>query len=134
MRVVVDTNIFVSAALKSQSLPVIAILRAVEKGTLLKSRETEAQLLQVLARPRLAALFLPGAVEWCKIIIGAAQLIDITETVQACRDSTDDKFLALAVNGRADIILSGDADLLVLNPFRGIAVLDPASFLRTTPP
>ena len=43
----------------------------------------------------------------------------ITERVAACRDPKDDKFLELAVNGRADLIVSGDADLLVLDTFRG---------------
>nr|WP_294518875.1 putative toxin-antitoxin system toxin component, PIN family [uncultured Rhodopila sp.] len=48
----------------------------------------------------------------------------------ACRDPTDDKFLELAVNGRTDLILTGDADLLVLNPFRGIPILAPAIFVQ----
>ena len=47
------------------------------------------------------------------------ELIDIVETVIACRDRKDDKFLELAVNGRADYIITGDQDLLVLHPFAG---------------
>jgi predicted nucleic acid-binding protein len=42
---------------------------------------------------------------------------------------TDDKFLELAVSGHADFIVSGDADLLVLNPFRDIAIIPPATFV-----
>ena len=42
--------------------------------------------------------------------------------------TTDDKFLELAVNGRTDLILTGDKDLLVLNPFRGIPIVAPATF------
>jgi uncharacterized protein len=48
----------------------------------------------------------------------------------ACRDPTDDKFLELAVNGNADIVLTGDADLLALNPFRGIPIVAPGSFIQ----
>jgi predicted nucleic acid-binding protein len=44
-----------------------------------------------------------------------------------CRDPTEDKFLALAVDGRADLILTDAADLLVLNPFRGIPVVAPVT-------
>jgi uncharacterized protein len=44
----------------------------------------------------------------------------------------DDKFLELAVNGRADLIISGDADLLALNPFRDIPILTPAAFMQRT--
>ena len=54
----------------------------------------------------------------------------LTERVTACRDATDDKFLELAVNGKADVIVSGDADLLVLNPFRGIPIVTPAAFVQ----
>ena len=50
-------------------------------------------------------------------MIAAAELVTITERIAACRDPTDDKFLELAVN-HADVIVSGDGDLLALNPFR----------------
>jgi predicted nucleic acid-binding protein len=49
--------------------------------------------------------------------------------VQGCRDPRDDKFLEVAFNGRADVIISGDADLLDLNQFRGIPILSPRDFL-----
>lgn len=48
----------------------------------------------------------------------------------ACRDPTDDKFLELAVNGHADLIVTGDGDLLVLNPFRDIPIVTPAMFVQ----
>jgi predicted nucleic acid-binding protein len=54
----------------------------------------------------------------------------MTERVVECRDPTDDKFLELAVNGRADLILTGDNDLLVLKPFRGIPIVAPAAFVQ----
>jgi hypothetical protein len=55
---------------------------------------------------------------------------EITEYVTVCRDPTDDKFLDLAINGRADLILTGDKDLLVLNPFRGITIVAPVTFAK----
>ena len=53
----------------------------------------------------------------------------IDERIAVCRDPTDDKFLELAVNGKADLIVTGDADLLVLNPFRDIPIVAPATFV-----
>jgi predicted nucleic acid-binding protein len=50
--------------------------------------------------------------------------------LQACRDPRDDKFLALAVAGHADCIITGDKDLLALHPFRGIAILTPMAYLE----
>jgi len=58
-------------------------------------------------------------------LLAAAELVTITERIVACRDPTDDRFLELAVNGHADFIVSGDADLPVLNPFRGIPIVTP---------
>ena len=49
--------------------------------------------------------------------------------VRECRDPKDDKFLELALNGRADLIITGDADLLVLNPWRGIEIVTPREYL-----
>ncbi len=54
----------------------------------------------------------------------------LAEAVAGCRDPNDDKFLELAVNGRADLIVSGDEDLLVLGAFRGIPIMTPARFGR----
>jgi predicted nucleic acid-binding protein len=50
--------------------------------------------------------------------------------VKGCRDPKDDKFLEIALNGHADLIISGDKDLLDLNPFRGIPILSPAGYLK----
>ena len=57
-------------------------------------------------------------------------MVNITEHIAACRDPKDDKFLELAVSGRADLIVSGDQDMLALNPFRGIPIVTPAAFVR----
>jgi len=119
--VVLDTNVLVSAALKQQSMPGMAALLVERRGGLLKSLATEQQLFEVVARPRLASLIDPET---------QAELVTIAERVVACRDSTDDKFLELAVNGHADLIVSGDADLLALNPFRDIPIVTPAVFVQ----
>jgi putative PIN family toxin of toxin-antitoxin system len=133
MRVVVDTNVFISAALKEKSPPGMTVHIAAESGTLLKSTITERELFVTLARPRLAPLIPPHFREWLGELLAAVELVTITERIIACRDPKDDKFLELAVNGHADLIVSGDADLLALNPFRGIPIITPASFVRGVP-
>jgi putative PIN family toxin of toxin-antitoxin system len=57
--------------------------------------------------------------------------IDIKESIRICRDPNDDKFLELAVNGKAECIISGDEDLLILNPFRDIPIIRPVEFLKS---
>ena len=129
MRVVVDTNVFISAVLKDKSLPALALRRIDRSCVLLKSVVTERQLFEVLSRPYFASLVPPSSHESLKNMLAAAEPVTITERVVACRDPTDDKFLELAVNGQADVIVSGDNDLLVLHPFRETPIFTPASFL-----
>jgi putative PIN family toxin of toxin-antitoxin system len=130
MRVVFDTNVLVSAALKQKSMPGMAVLLVERRGGMLKSLATEQQLVEVVARPYFDSLIDPDTRAWLRKLMAAAELIRITERIAACRDLTDDKFLELAVNGHADLIVTGDADLLVLNPFRDIPIVTPASFVQ----
>ena len=133
MRLVIDTNIFISAALKDKSLPALTLHLAQRHGVLLKSNATERQLFDVLARPYFLSLISPVTLEWFRALMAAAEAVTITQSIAACRDPTDDKFLELAVSGRADMIISGDADLLVLNPFRGIPIVSAAIFVKADP-
>ena len=132
MRVVIDTNVFVSAALKDKSPPALAVHVVERRGVLLKSFATERQIFDVLARPYLAALISPVTHDWLRKMLAAAEAVTIVERIVACRDPTDDKFLELAVNGHADFIVSGDMDLLALNPFRGMPIIPPNIFVQST--
>lgn len=130
MRVVVDTNVLISAALKEGTPPETTVHRAVADHMLLKSALTERELFGTLDRPRLAPLIPPRFRDWLREPMAAAELVAITERIAACRDPKDDKFLELAVNGHTDVIVTGDADLLALNPFRDIPIITPAVFLQ----
>ena len=130
MRIVLDTNVLVSAALKRNSMPALAAHLVERSGGLLKSHATEHQLFEVIARPYLAPLIDEAAQGWMKSMMSAAELVAISERIATCRDPTDDKFLELAVNGQADLIVTGDRDLLALDPFRGIPIVTPAVFVQ----
>ena len=134
MRIVVDTNVFVSAALKESSWPGLIVRWVDRYGGLLKSKDTEAEVIEVLQRPRFTPLIPSFFLDNLWRMLAVAELVVITERVTQCRDAKDNKFLELALNGRADVIVSGDADLLTLNPFRGIPIVDPASFGRSQVP
>jgi uncharacterized protein len=54
----------------------------------------------------------------------------VNKTINACRDPKDNKFLELAVTGNVDYIISGDKDLLDLNPFNNIVIITPSQFLE----
>jgi len=128
VRIVVDTNVLVSAALKDSSWPASTV-RWIEKyGDLLKTDATEREAFLVLERPYIAAKIPPLFLTNLRLLFASAEQVTVTERVTECRDPNDDKFLELAVNGHADVIVSGDADLLVLDRFRGIPIITPAAF------
>ncbi|MCC5638773.1 putative toxin-antitoxin system toxin component, PIN family [Nostoc sp. CHAB 5844] len=86
---------------------------------------------EVLARAKFDKYITPG--ERQLFLIGfheTVTFIDIEETINACRDSKDDKYLELAVNKQATTIISGDQDLLVLNPFKNIPIINVRQFLE----
>ncbi len=65
------------------------------------------------------------------LILQQGETITVNLNITACRDPKDDKFLEVAVAGHADIIVTGDKDLLALHPFEGIPIVTPATFLIT---
>jgi uncharacterized protein len=88
------------------------------------------ELEQVIRRPRFDRyLSEDERVEFSTAIVNETDLVDIVETVTDCRDPRDNKFLELAISGGATHIVTGDSDLLVLHPFRGIVVVSPSEFL-----
>jgi putative PIN family toxin of toxin-antitoxin system len=129
-RYVFDTNVTISAALFGQSPPGQALHAALSRGELLVSRASLAELGEVLGRKKFDRyLTRAEREEFLVKLVREATVVDVTEEVRACRDAKDDKFLEVAVCGRASCMVTGDADLLALHPFRGIPILSPAQFL-----
>jgi putative PIN family toxin of toxin-antitoxin system len=130
MRCVVDTNVFVSAAIFPVSVPRQVVNKAVTEGILLSSHDTISELREVLFRAKFdlyisredRAVFLAQ-------LAMVTEVVPVIQVVRECRDPRDDKFLEVALNGRADAIITGDGDLLAMNPWRGIAIVSPKDYL-----
>lgn len=130
-RFVVDTNVLVSRLLMPQSTPARALDHALARGVLLVSTATLAELADVLSRPKFDPyVSRHDREEFIRKLGGVARLVDIRWQDKACRDPKDDKFLHVAVNGEACAIVTGDADLLALHPFHGVAIVTPGDFLN----
>ena len=131
--VVFDTNVLVSAALIQGSRADLCVRAVLEnQHPLIFSKATFEELSEVLLRSKLdryvskavrmglletwqnAAVFFPDAA--------------LYEVVRDCRDPDDDKFLELALASRAFVVVTGDPDLLVLDPWRGIRIVKLADF------
>ena len=130
---VFDTNVIVSALLLNDSVPGRAFVPALNHGTILVSGALMGELSRVLSRDRFDRyLSREERDEFLESLIEESDLIEITELVQACRDPEDDRVLELAINGNATYIVTGDADLLLLNPFRGLKIVTPAGIPEST--
>lgn len=129
-RFVLDNNILVSALLVKKSSPFLVIKKGEEMGVILYSESTLLELNQVLNRKKFIKYFtVEEKQEFIVKLIESAELVVIKESIDVCRDPKDNKFLELAVSGDANFIISGDRDLLVLNPFRNIEIITANDFL-----
>lgn len=130
-RFVVDTNVLVSHLLLPKSVPGKALGRALNQGDLLVSDSTLTELAIVINRPKFDKyLSKQDRRKFFEILAPLCIRVEIIQPIQACRDPKDNKFLEVAINGSADFILSGDADLLALHPFHDIPILSPSQFLK----
>lgn len=134
MRVVLDTSILVRTRLNPGGTvgPVLDLLRD-GHYTCLYSDATLGELIEVLGRPRMVRRYGITAEETealIDLLILRGEAIDPTRAIEACRDPKDDKFLEVAVAGGANVLVTGDEDLLVLHPFEGIPIVGPREFLE----
>lgn len=114
-----------------RSTPRQALLRARQSGRILLSAAVLGELRDVLVREKLRRYAGEDLVlEFLSEMSAESEWVNPGREVVACRDPKDDKFLSLAVSGRATHLVTGDADLLVLDPFEGIRILTPRQFLE----
>jgi putative PIN family toxin of toxin-antitoxin system len=127
---VIDTNTLISAAIFRHSAPARAVIFAFAWGDVLSSPATRNELREVIRRPKFDRYVpLQTRCDDIEEIIADMLPIVIEERIGICRDPKDNMFLELAVNGHADVIITGDADLISLHPFRGIAILNSTAYL-----
>ena len=94
------------------------------------SEDTIAELDEVFRRPRFDKYVTEALrLEFLAALVRESEVIEVVDSVTDCRDPRDNKFLELALSGKASHIVTGDSDLLVLHPFRDIAIVSPQSFL-----
>jgi uncharacterized protein len=133
MRAVLDTNVLLAGLLWRG--PSYSLLEQVRNGTVtfLSSPELLAELAEVLARPKFDAVLSRSSASRKQMLVQVrmlAEVIDPPPLAQpVCRDPDDDAVLALARAAQADVIVSGDDDLLSLTSFESIPILNPAQAL-----
>ena len=138
-RVVFDTSALVGAALKPGSVPHQALSQALARCEVCASAQTWLELELVMQRDLFDRYLAREArLEFVALLRQSMQFFAVTPTDEAalqppCRDPKDNKFLALAQVCQAHAVISSDDDLLKLHPWRGVAVLAPATFVSMVP-
>jgi putative PIN family toxin of toxin-antitoxin system len=132
-RLVIDSNIWIAALLAPTGTARRLVDTVLERDIdVLFSESTFNELVTRLERPKFGKY--RQAETWNLFLSELIELAvwhdDSLTAVGVSRDSDDDKFLALAVTGQADAIISGDKDLLELVAYEGVPILTPAEFLR----
>lgn len=129
-RVVVDTNLLVSRLILPHSISAQVVSRLELNAILLFSDATMNELADVLSRPKFDQyVTLADRERFVLDLCNIVEFVPIIQLVRECRDPNDDKILEVALNGRADVVITGGADLLALHPWREIAIVTPAEYL-----
>lgn len=132
MRAVIDTSVLVSALIRPQGTTG-SVLKALRDGlfTILYSSESILEVVEVLGRDKFRQKYHiePDDISaLVNLIRLRGEAVYVNLKVAECRDPKDDKFLEATLAGNADCLVSGDQDLLSMNPFRDIPILSPAEF------
>lgn len=129
-RIVIDTNVLISGLLSTTSTPALAVEKAITKAQLVATTETLRELIQTLLLPKFDRYVRRERREaLLERVASIVEIVEVLQVVRASRDPKDDKFLEAAVNGRGNVLMTGDRDLLDLHPFRGTAIVSPADYL-----
>lgn len=131
LRMVIDSNVVVSSLLFAQSTPRQAVNKALDTGKILISQEIIEELTNVLSRKKLNKYLLEEErLKFLADFLKETETVIINQNFDVCRDKKDNKFIDLAVCGNAQYIITGDEDLLTLNPFRSISIINARDFLN----
>ncbi|HUZ61074.1 MAG TPA: putative toxin-antitoxin system toxin component, PIN family [Hanamia sp.] len=128
---VFDINTFISAALIEGSVNDLALDKAFKTGKVIVSEATFAELTEVLFRKKFDKYLTDERrLQILQKLERDTVICEVNITLSDCSDPKDNKFLELAVAANAFCIVTGDKDLLVMHPFRNIAILSSADFLK----
>ncbi|MBS1623000.1 MAG: putative toxin-antitoxin system toxin component, PIN family [Bacteroidetes bacterium] len=128
-RIIVDTNLWISLLLTKDYQKFDSMLDD-QNITLIFSEELLNELIEVTRRPKFKKHFEQEDVdELIAIINRIADFIAVTTIVNICRDPKDNFLLALALDGKADYLITGDQDLLVLKTIKKTSILSMTEYL-----
>ena len=130
MRIVIDSNIWISVFINNDSQSFIKKIFEREIEIISSSRQIE-EISNVLSRPKIKNVIAHELIEAFLILF--LKSVDIVETkikITDCRDEKDNFILEAAISGNVDYIVTEDKDLLVLNPYKTVKVVTAKEFYK----
>ncbi|WP_373522407.1 putative toxin-antitoxin system toxin component, PIN family [Aquiflexum sp.] len=130
-RFVLDTNTIISAVLSPFSTNAEVLKKSLLIGAPVFSENVFNELNEVILRKKFDRYFsIKDRIRIIESLRSRFLFVEVSSNIHICRDPKDDMFLNLAIDAKATCIVTGDADLLELNPFKGIPILSPREFLE----
>jgi hypothetical protein len=128
IRVVIDTNIWISFLI-GKSLAGLSEAIISDQILVLFSVDLFRELIEVLKRPKFKKYFSESAIEnLIALLYEKIELVEVINHFDDCRDAKDNFLLDLVVSSHADYLVTGDTDLLILNPFHGVEIISYQNF------
>ena len=128
-RIILDTNLWISFLITKDYTKLDKTLLH-KKAILIFSEELLAEFIIVCKRPKLKKYFTDKDVlTLLEAIQEHAEMIDVKTSIKKCRDEKDNFLLALAIDGKADYLLTGDKDLLDLRKIQKTRIITISEFL-----
>lgn len=122
-RVILDTNFWISFLISKKFKEIDGLIQS-KKIVLVFSDELLDEFIEVARRPKFKKFFAKKDIEiLLEIFDQYADLINVTSEIDICRDEKDNFLLNLAVDGKADYLVSGDNDLLILEKIKNTKIL-----------
>lgn len=129
MRIVIDTNLWISALFSYSLRQQLESIIGNEQIVILASDELLNEVKEVAQRPNLQKYIKPDlAALFLEVLSRRVDLIEVNSEVQVCRDPNDDFLLALCKDGKADLLITGDKDLLIIGAFENTKIVNLSSF------
>ena len=129
-RIIVDTNIFISFLINNDYSKLEKIIIEYQ-ATLLLSNELIEELITVLSRPKFKKYISNEDLNTLMLFFNEfGELVNVTSKVKLSRDANDDFLLSLAIDGKANFLITGDKDLLVLKKINKTKIITITDFLK----
>lgn len=128
--IVIDTNVLISAGILPQSRLAAVLVSAAERFVIAQNETTWNELLTRIERAKFDRYFgESGRLAYLTMLAQLVRFFDAVSDERVSRDPDDDKFISLALDAGARIIVSGDADLKDIKTYKGIEIMTPSAFL-----